>query len=71
MRLFLLNAAFLAGVWTPLLVVELLRSRSKWVERNHPWLCIVTWALAIFLMAGVVLPRFGGYANPDFFRDAW
>ena len=35
------NVGFLAVVRTPLLVVELLRSRVNWVEHNYFWLCTV------------------------------
>jgi hypothetical protein len=33
----------------PIAVIDLLRSRSAWIEENHGWLQLVAWLVTLFL----------------------
>ncbi len=46
-------------IGTPLILLELLRSRSKWVEEHHGELGLVLWFLTLFLIYERLLPLMG------------
>ncbi len=64
-KLLALNLMVLLLVLAPLLLLEILQSRMKWLEKNHDWLSIVVWIVTLLAIYIFVLPRFGLAPNPQ------
>jgi hypothetical protein len=64
----LLNILILIFVASPLVLLESLRSRSKWIEEHHGGLSIIVWLATLFVVYVFVLPMFNMKPNSDFFR---
>lgn len=65
----LLNILILIIIALPLILLESLRSRSKWIEDNHGGLSIIVWLVTLLAVYVFVLPMFNMKQNPDFFRN--
>jgi len=59
MKILALNALVIMLVGAPLLALQLLRSRSTWIEDNHEWLGVVVWLVVLLCVYVFVLPRLG------------
>jgi hypothetical protein len=59
MKILALNALVIMLVAAPLLTLQLLRSRSTWIEDNHKWLGVVVWLVVLLCVYVFVLPRLG------------
>jgi len=68
-NLLFLNCIAFAVLATPILILGALRSRSDWINRNHGWLSLLTWVLALFGIYMFLLPMLGLRPNPAFFRN--
>jgi hypothetical protein len=62
-----LNILVIMVVAAPLIALEALRPRAKWINDNHDWLNIVMWLGTLFAVYLWVLPRLGLQPNPRFF----
>ena len=67
MELILLNGLVILIVASPLVMLEVLRSRSRWIEEHHDVLRAAVWFLTLAAVYFWVLPRFGLKPNPRFF----
>jgi len=54
-----MNALVVLLVASPLLLLEWLRSRSSWIDRNHGELSLGLWLITLFAIYVWVLPRLG------------
>jgi hypothetical protein len=61
--LLLLNAAVILIVAAPLMILELLCSHSRWVERHHEGLGFIVWFITLLGVYTLVLPRLGLQPN--------
>lgn len=68
MSTLLLNAVVICVAASPLMLLELLRSRSHWVERYHEELGFAAWLITLMAVYILVLPRLGLQPNPRFFN---
>jgi hypothetical protein len=59
----LANGLFVAVLVLPLLTLELLKDRIKWLERNHDWLATIVW-LVTLLALYVYFAQWGYVINP-------
>jgi len=66
-RILLLNAAVICVVASPLMLLEVLRRRSHWVERHHEELGFAAWLITLVAVYIWVLPLLGLQPNPRFF----
>jgi uncharacterized membrane protein len=66
MRLLLLNLFVIFLVGSPLLVLESVRSRSKWIDEHHGGLSFMLWLLILGSVYIWVLPRLGLEPNWHF-----
>jgi hypothetical protein len=64
--LFFLNLLVLFIVATPLILLELLRSRSAWIDRNHDGISFLLWFLTLGSVYISVLPQLGLAPNWHF-----
>lgn len=49
------NALYIAGIAGPLLLMELLKDRVKWIERNHGPLSVAAWLIALVAMYSLMV----------------
>jgi hypothetical protein len=63
MRLLVLNVFIILLVGSPLLMLELARSRSKWIDEHHGGLSFVLWFLTLAAVYIWVLPSLGLQPN--------
>lgn len=68
MILFLENVFIIIIIAAPLLIVEILRSHSSWIEEHHEALSFVLWILALILVYFWLLPSLGLETNSNFFN---
>jgi len=68
MKLILENIFIIAIVATPILILEVLKSRSAWIGKNHDWLSVLTWIVVLFAVYIWVLPNLGLEPNPQIFN---
>lgn len=66
---FLLNIIILLIVASPLVLLEILRSHSKWIDDNHGGLSFIIWLVTLFAVYIFILPMFNMKPNPNFFRN--
>ena len=59
----LLNVLVICLVGLPLLALELARSRSRWIDKNHGGLSIALWFFTLVAVYIWVLPRLGLQPN--------
>ena len=71
MEIALLNLFAISVVAGPLVVLELLRPTSAWLDRNHGWISVLVWMGALFVLYVYVMPKYGLEPNPAFFRDQY
>ena len=71
MNLLFWNVLIIGIVAAPILLVQLLRrrTRSQWLKDNWELIGIVAWLATLFLLYVFALPRLGLEPNPSFFRD--
>lgn len=67
MKIILLNTAIVLFVASPLLVIEWLRSRSRWIGKYHDELSLVAWLITLLAVYVWVLPTIGLRPNRRFF----
>ena len=63
MRLFFLNVTIICLVGTPLLILEVARSCSSWIEEHYGGLNFVVWLLILAAFYFWLLPLFGLHPN--------
>ena len=63
MRLLLLNGVIILLIGSPLLLLELARSRSRWIDDHHGGLSFALWILTLGAVYICVLPRLGLQPN--------
>lgn len=67
MKTVLLNIAIGLLVASPLLVIEALRSRCRWIGKYHDELSLMAWFIALLALYVWVLPMIGLRPNRRFF----
>jgi hypothetical protein len=63
MKAILLNILVLLIVASPLLALELYRSRSQWIDEHHGGLSLALWVLTLLAVYIWVLPHLGLQPN--------
>ncbi len=64
---FLLNIVVILIIGLPLLLLEVLRNHSEWIENNYGILSIIVWLVTLIAVYIFVLPMFNLKPNPAFF----
>ena len=64
MKLLLLNAFVIMLVVAPLLVLEWLSTRSRWIDQHQGGLGLALWLITLFAVYVGVLPPLGLRPNP-------
>lgn len=59
-----LNLCAIGVVALPIVALEGLRHRSRWLNKNHDWLSILVWISALAVLYIWVLPFLGLKPNP-------
>lgn len=67
MRIVAYNVLIIGVAASPLLLLEGLRDRFKWVDDNHELLALAVWFVVLLLVYVYVLPTLGLRMNPRFF----
>ena len=68
MKLIFLNVLAISVVAAPQFVVSAIRSRSRWLDENYDWFCVVVWAASLLGLYVFILPLLGLRPNHEFFR---
>ena len=68
LKLLLLNGLVIILVASPLVLLEVLRSRSRWIEEHHGGLSLALWFLTLAAVYIWVLPYLALQPNPRFFE---
>jgi hypothetical protein len=63
MRLLLLNGAVILLIGSPLLILEIARSHSNWIDEHHGGLSVTLWVVTLAAVYIWVLPQLG--LQPD------
>ncbi len=67
MKVLFFNLLVIMIVGSPLLILELSRSRSKWVDEHHTILSLALWFTVLLAVYIWVLPMLGLEPNQRFF----
>jgi hypothetical protein len=59
-----LNIVAIACVSAPVFLLEWLRKRSRWIDKNHDGLSVVVWLGALICLYAFVLPMLHLEPNP-------
>jgi hypothetical protein len=68
MRHLLLNGVVILLVASPLLLLQIVRPRSIWVDRHHDGLALAVWFITLAAVYVWVLPLLGLQPNMRFFE---
>ena len=63
MKLLLLNIVVILIIGCPLLLLELARGRSQWIDQHHGALNLVLWIITLLAVYVWLLPRLGLQPN--------
>lgn len=68
MKTLILNLIVIFIVASPLVLLEILRNHSEWIETNHGGLSFILWLVTLCAVYIFVLPMLNLMPNPAFFR---
>ena len=66
---FLLNILIIFLFALPLILLEILRYFSDWIDNHHGGLSFIVWIISLIILYAFILPFFNMEPNQNFFRD--
>jgi hypothetical protein len=70
MKELFLNIGVFIIIGSPCVLLDVLKDKSKWVEKHYEGLICITWVAILLGLYFLILPMFNLEYNLDFFTNA-